>query len=58
MSDKKYDIKYLQSIRKQWYSIPLEIIPEEKREIFINRKKAIDLYIDGEKVHKIFQFLF
>ena len=55
MSDKKYDIKYLQSIRKQWYSIPLEIIPEEKREIFINRKKAIDLYIDGEKVHKIFQ---
>lgn len=53
MASKKYNLEELQEIRKEWQEIPIEAIPEKYREIYKARKKAVDMYIDGENVNII-----
>ncbi len=54
MASKKYNIKELQEIRKTWKDITADVVPEEKRAVFLQRKKAIDMYIDGRSVKEIY----
>ncbi len=55
MAIKKHDLSELREIRCQWYSIPIEAIPESKRKVFEQRREAVDLYIDGVKLSEIFE---
>lgn len=53
MAEKRFDINELRSIRENWNDIPSEVIPEKYREIYIKRKKAVDMYIDGYSTQTI-----
>ena len=55
MAEKRFDINELRSIRENWNDIPSEVIPEKYREIYIKRKKAVDMYIDGYSTMDIFE---
>lgn len=54
MAEKRFDVNELRSIRENWNDIPSEVIPEKYREIYIKRKKAVDMYIDGYSTQTIF----
>ena len=53
MASKKYNLEELREIRKEWQEIPIEAIPEKYQETYKARKKAVDMYIDGETNIKI-----
>lgn len=53
MASKKYNLEELREIRKEWQEIPIKAIPEKYQEIYKARKKAVDMYIDGETNIKI-----
>ena len=50
---KQLNREELKEIRNLWIEPPIEAIPEEVREKYLLRKKAVDLYIDGENTDKI-----
>lgn len=50
---KKIDPSFLKACRDKWYEVPEEAVPEKKREQYRNRKKAVDMYIDGFKCQEI-----
>lgn len=47
MANKQHDIIQLNSIRKSWKTVNPECLDTKKAQIFLNRKQAIDMYIDG-----------
>lgn len=47
MASKAYDSNELKEIRKCWNEFPVEVIPENARKVFMDRKRAVDLYIEG-----------
>lgn len=49
MANKKMDLAFLKACRDKWFDLPEEAIPEEKREQYKARRKAVDMYIDGMK---------
>lgn len=53
MASKKYDLAALQADREEWVDIPVEMVPSTYREIYKQRKMAIDMYIDGYKTSEI-----
>lgn len=53
MASKKFNLEELKAMRLMWPDIPLEAIPEEKREKFNSRKMAVDMYIDEYSVAEI-----
>lgn len=53
MASKKYDLTALQAEREEWSDIPDEVIPEKYRELYKQRKMAIDMYIDGYRLSDI-----
>ena len=53
MAVKKHDLSVLKEIRCQWPAVPTEVLPEDKRKLFEQRKIAVDLYIDGVNVSEI-----
>ena len=53
MASKKYEQDDLLQIRSLWKEIPEEVIPENNRETYKKRKKAVDMYIDGAKLKDI-----
>ena len=53
MANKLYDLRELQLIRNAWPDIPDEAVPEPKRKIFLARKRAVNLYINGAKLSDI-----
>ena len=53
MAVKKFDLSELREIRYQWQPIPVEVLPEDKRKLYEQRKTAVDLYIDGVNVSEI-----
>ena len=53
MKQKTLDLNMLKAVRKEWYSLPEDAIPDNKREAYRMRKKAVDMYIDGAKVNEI-----
>lgn len=53
MASKKYDLVALRADREEWVDIPAEIVPSIYREIYKQRKMAIDMYIDGYKTSEI-----
>ena len=53
MSKRVYDIKDIKEKQKDWEIIPLEVIPENYQKDFLNRKVAIDLYINGVTLKEI-----
>ena len=55
MKQKSYDTDTLKAIRKSWYSLPPEAVPESKREIYCLRKKAVDMYIDDARTEDIYK---
>lgn len=48
MRERKFNIWELQKEREEWCSVCYEKFESEKRERFLNRKQAVDMYIDGE----------
>lgn len=53
MASKKHNIDLLKLERLSWKSVLEEVLNEKQRVIYINRKKAVDLYIDGFDLLKI-----
>ena len=53
MKQKTLDLNMLKAVRKEWYPFPEDAIPDNKREAYRMRKKAVDMYIDGAKVNEI-----
>lgn len=53
MANKKMNLTDLQEARKMWKDIPEEIVPEDKRNLFRQRKQAVDMYVDGETLKTI-----
>ena len=47
MANKSIDLYNLKEIRKSWKEYPIEVVPEDKRTTFLNRRNAVDMYIDG-----------
>lgn len=55
MASKKYNLSDIKDMIGQWPDIPPEAIPENKREQFERRKKAIIMYADGCKGSEIYE---
>lgn len=53
MANKKYNLYELKQYKECWVDIPIEVIPENKQDIFCKRKQAVDMYIDGVSVSEI-----
>ncbi len=53
MANKKYDLATLRADREEWIDIPKEIIDSNYQDIYVRRKMAIDMYIDGCKMSEI-----
>lgn len=53
MAEKKYNIIELQQARMGWKNVLEDCLSEDERRIFISRKKAVDMYIDGYKLSEI-----
>ncbi|MCR4657823.1 MAG: Mu transposase C-terminal domain-containing protein [Lachnospiraceae bacterium] len=47
MACKKHNLNELRKIRETWADLPAEVVPEDKRASFVQRKSAVDMYIDG-----------
>ena len=47
MAGKKYNLTELRIERVNWKKVLEDALSPEKREIFLNRKNAVDMYIDG-----------
>ena len=50
---KAYNIRELQCIRNTWIDIDEIVVPEEKRELFRQQKRAVNMYIDGYSLNDI-----
>ena len=47
MAGKKYNLTELRAAQQEWKKVLEEALSPNNREIFINRKKAVNMYIDG-----------
>jgi len=47
LAGKKYNLTELRTSQQEWKKVLEEALDPDNREIFINRKKAVDMYIDG-----------
>jgi len=47
LAGKKYNLSELRAARREWKKVLEEALSPEKRVIFANRKRAVDMYIDG-----------
>jgi len=47
LAGKKYNLSGLKIERSNWKKVLEDAMSHEKREIFLNRKNAVDMYIDG-----------
>lgn len=47
MRARKYNILELQQERLEWKTVYYDALDDDKRQSFLNRKKAVDMYIDG-----------
>lgn len=47
MRDKKFSLIQLVEYMKEWDDVNCELFPLEKKEKFLNRKKAVELYSNG-----------
>lgn len=43
----KLDLIELRQFRDNWKTVNVDVLPTHTKEIFLNRKEAVDLYIDG-----------
>lgn len=55
MASKKYNLSELKINRLNWKKVLEDALSVENKEIFINRKNAVDMYIDGVNVTTIEQ---
>jgi len=55
VASKKYNLSELKTERSTWSNIPVEALPENKREKFRQRKLAVDMYIDGLSSSEIYE---
>jgi len=55
LAGKKYNLTELKASRLDWKKVLEDALSPDKREKFINRKKAVDLYIDGAEINAIEQ---
>lgn len=54
MRNKKFNLLDLRRYRENWKEIKTELWSNDKRNLFVRRKKAVDMYIDDFPVQKIF----
>ena len=54
MRNKKFNLLDLRRYRENWKEIKTELWSNDKRNLFVRRKKAVDMYIDDFSVQKIF----
>ena len=54
MAEKKLNIFELKQARVSWKSVLDECLDQESRQIFLKRKQAVDMYIDGQRLNDIF----
>lgn len=47
MANKKYNLSELKIERLDWKNVLIEILDDTAKEVFLSRKKAVDMYIDG-----------
>lgn len=55
MASKKYGPEHLRPLRTSWKNIPTEALPLDKQTVYLSRKKAVDMYIDGNSLSEIEQ---
>jgi len=55
LASKKYNLTELGIERLNWKKVLEDALNPDKREIFVNRKKAVDMYIDGADNNTICQ---
>lgn len=53
MASKTIDIETIKDESKEWKSVLISNITEEDKEIYLKRKKAVDMYLDGYKLANI-----
>ncbi|MDF2609191.1 MAG: transposase [Lachnospiraceae bacterium] len=53
MASKKYNLSELKINRLNWKKVLEDALSHENKEIFLNRKNAVDMYIDGVNVTTI-----
>ena len=54
MANKKFDLIFLNNQRKEWRRVNIDCLNDNSKEIFLNRKHAVDMYIDGSPISNIF----
>lgn len=57
MGSKNYDLFKLDKERAQWKTVNTDCLSEEAKSIYLQRKKAVDMYIDGFKIDTICNIL-
>jgi len=55
LAGKKHNLSELKTERLDWKKVLEDALSPDKREIFLNRKKAVDMYIDGADIISIGQ---
>lgn len=53
MASKKYDLFQLEEERKHWKTVNTDCLTKEVHTIYIQRKQAVDMYIDGYSLSAI-----
>lgn len=53
MAEKKYNLKELQDQRVEWNNVCVDFMEQTEKEVFLTRKKAVDMYIEGEMIKDI-----
>lgn len=47
LASKKYDLFQLEEERKYWKTVNIDCLTNEVHSVYIQRKQAVDMYIDG-----------
>lgn len=53
MRKRKYNILELQQEYQNWKTVHYEVLDSENKKIYLNRKKAVDMYINGVELKTI-----
>lgn len=53
MANKKYNLSMLKLERLEWKNVLIDVLDRTAKEIFLSRKNAVDMYIDGFTLREI-----
>ena len=53
MPGRKFNLIELRDFREQWNNVCTELMSDKEKNIFMNKKECVDMYIDGKSLADI-----